>query len=73
MQHSDEKTDRLTFVLTGLTLGDIQNDICLHDDDRLVYASYDNGRTQVLDTRTQQSRGVMQILKDTLLENYRSD
>ena len=72
MQSASDRGDALTYMLTGLTLGDLEDDVCVYDDERLVYASYDNGRTQVLDTRAQQSRGLMEILKDTLLENYRS-
>lgn len=71
METSTPSARELTYMLTSLTLGDVDDDVCVYSKNRLLYASYDNGRTQVLDTRAQQSRGIMEILKDAVVENYR--
>lgn len=63
--HSKE----LRYILTTIAIGDAESDFCVFDDDRLVYACYDNGRTQVLDPTAQRSRGIVEILKDAVPTN----
>mgnify|MGYP006287389683 CR=1 FL=1 len=70
MELSTADPKELTYVLTGLTLGELDDDVQVYADGRLVYGSYDNGRTKVLDTRAQTARGIVEILKDAFLRHW---
>lgn len=73
MNDRESQTDPLRRILTTMTLGDVDEDVCIYEDGRVIYACYDAGRTHVLAPTSHRSRGIVEILKDALPPDRKSD